>query len=104
MILKTHAPHDDMSTKTVYQTDHAGLLVGPTEADESPLEPGVWLMPAGTVQAAPPAEWPLSHWPRWNGHAWGLVPRPTAAPRQPTPAEKLAAFLQSHPDVRSLIE
>lgn len=90
-------------TKTVYQTDRAGLFVCTTEADESPLEPGVWLLPAGAVETAPPGEWPCTHWPRWDGHAWGLVPRPAATKPEPTAAEKLAAFLQAHPDVQSLI-
>lgn len=94
-----------MPSKPAYQLDAAGLFVCTTEADESPLEPGVWHMPAGTVDTAPPNEWPSDQWPRWNGHAWQLVPRPAAAAVQPepSPAEKLAAFLLANPDVHSLI-
>lgn len=91
-----------MTTRTVYQTDRAGLFVCSTEADASPLEDGVWLLPAGAIEAPPPDEWPETHWPRWNGHAWQLIPRPSTQ-REPTAAEKLAAFLQAHPDVQSLI-
>lgn len=40
--------------KTVYQLDPSGYYVGPTEADESPLEPGVWLIPAGCIEIPPP--------------------------------------------------
>lgn len=39
----------------VYQTDHDGVFRGPIEADESPLEPGVFLIPAGCVEEAPPS-------------------------------------------------
>lgn len=42
-------------TKVVYQTDFNGVYVGPTLADPSPLEPGVWLIPAGCVEVPPPA-------------------------------------------------
>lgn len=39
--------------KNVYQLDVTGLLVGTAIADESPLEPGVYLLPAGCVDAEP---------------------------------------------------
>ena len=51
----------------VYQYSPAGLYQGETVADESPLEPGVWLMPARTTRVAPPSEYPEERWPRWNG-------------------------------------
>lgn len=39
----------------VYQTNiHTGEYVGPIEADESPLEPGVFLIPAGAYEDKPP--------------------------------------------------
>lgn len=61
-----------MTTKTVYQTDHLGILVGITVADQSPLEPGVWIIPGGCVEPAPPqaAEHQL---PRWDGERWHLI-------------------------------
>jgi hypothetical protein len=61
-----------MNTKTVYQTNHLGILVGPVTADESPLEPGVYLIPGGCVETPPPAiaEHKVA-W--WNGQAWQLV-------------------------------
>src|SRR5205085_1591947 len=73
-------------TKPAYQLDAAGLFVCTTEADESPLEPGVWHMPAGTIDTPPPDEWPSDKWPRWNGHAWQLVPRPAASAARPEPS------------------
>ncbi len=90
-------------SKTVYQTNHAGLYTGTTVADPSPLEPGVFLMPAGTVETPPPESWPEDKWPRWNGAAWQLIPRPQMQ-AEPTPAEKLAVFLAANPDVQALIQ
>lgn len=43
-----------MSFKTVYQLDTNGFYTGPTQAQESPLEPGVFLIPAGCVEKIPP--------------------------------------------------
>jgi len=41
-------------SKLISQLDAAGFFVGATEADTSPLEPGVFLIPAGAVDAPPP--------------------------------------------------
>lgn len=43
-----------MSFKTVYQLDVNGFLSGQTMAQESPLEPGIFLIPAGCVEKIPP--------------------------------------------------
>lgn len=91
-----------MTTETAYQFDHAGLLVGRTEADESPLEPGVFLLPARCTFTPPPEDVPADKWPRWNGAGWGLVNRPTA-PEAENPLAKLQAFLQANPDVAALV-
>lgn len=93
-----------MKTKTVYQYDLAGMYVGPTEADESPLEPGVWLIPARCVQMAPPAV-TGDQWPRWNGAAWQIVTmkRPEAI-EDTDPVAKLREFLNSNPDVAALLQ
>jgi hypothetical protein len=45
-----------MNNKNVVQLDSEGYYVGITEADESPLEPGVYLMPAGTIDVSSPSE------------------------------------------------
>lgn len=90
-------------SKTAYQFDRAGLYVGTTEADESPLEPGVYLLPAHTTLDAPPADVPADKWPRWHGRAWELVNRPTQqAPEDPV--AKLAAFLAANPDVAAVLQ
>lgn len=90
-------------TKIVHQTDYEGWYVGETVADESPLEPGVYLMPAGAYEDAPPAResWPEGQMPRRQAGQWIMqsIPAVSAA----TPAEKLAAFLAAHPDVAALI-
>ncbi len=93
-----------MQSKIVYQTDSAGLFVGNTVADESPREPGVWHIPSGCVEKAPPAEWHTDQWPRWNGVGWELVTRPNVAtPREVDARDKLRAFLADNPDVAAYI-
>lgn len=61
-----------MTTKTVYQTDHLGIYVGTAVADRSPLEPDVWLLPAGCVEEAPPAV-PERKAALWDGEHWQLI-------------------------------
>ncbi len=46
------------TSKTVFQFDIAGLYQGMTQADESPLEPGVFHLPGRTTETPPPEEWP----------------------------------------------
>lgn len=60
-------------TKIVYQTDAAGLYAAPAEAALSPLEPGVYLIPAGCVEVSPPDAMP-NHVRQWAGNAWEQVP------------------------------
>lgn len=92
-----------MNQKTVYQTNYSGLFVGETLADESPLEPGTFLIPAGCVELAPPFEWPEDQWPRWNGFKWEYIQKPEVQ-EAISPEEKLAEFLAQNPDVLKLIE
>lgn len=95
-----------MASKTVFQTNRAGLFIGTTEADESPLEPGVFHVPRGCVEAPPPAEWPADKWPRWNGREWQLVVRPKLpeATNDNDPVAKLRAFLAANPDVAAVLQ
>ncbi|MBM7423822.1 hypothetical protein [Spongiibacter marinus] len=86
----------------VYQHDAAGLYQGETEADESPLETGKFLLPARCTETPPPPEVPEGKWPRWNGHSWDLVNRPAQSEPE-DPVAKLQAFLQQNPDVAQLI-
>lgn len=61
-----------MSTKAVYQCDSSGVFIDVTEAFESPLEPGVFHLPAGCVEAEPPAA-EAGKVVVWTGDAWTLV-------------------------------
>lgn len=104
-----------------YQLDAAGMFRDVVPALASPMEPGagVYLTPRGATRRAMPGDWvsitaedggtyawsalwPAGQWPRFNGHAWELVNAPTIA-IEPTPAEKLAAFLAANPDVAALV-
>lgn len=64
-----------METKIVFQTDHRGFYVGTTLADESPLEPGVFHIPGGCVETAPP-EYSASESARWDGENWVIEQLP----------------------------
>ena len=92
-----------MTQKIVYQYDSAGCYVGPTMADASPLEDGVWHMPARTTAVAPPADHPADRWPRWNGAAWELTSKPSLAANDNDPVAKLQAFLAANPDVAAIL-
>lgn len=92
-----------MATKTVYQYDFSGCLIGTTEADESPLEPEVFLIPARCTEVAPPTEIPEDKWPRWNGGQWDLVNRPRLEEEAADPVAKLQNFLTENPDVADLL-
>lgn len=85
-----------------FQFDNAGLYLGETVADESPLEPGVYLLPARATLVAPPASVPQDKWPRWNGVEWTLANKPKP-PTEDDPVAKLAAFLASNPDVAAML-
>ena len=52
--------------KTVIQLDDDGYFVGTAVADESPLEEGVYLLPANTVETDEPTI-PEGHKALWNG-------------------------------------
>lgn len=56
-----------------YQTDHDGVFVGVVVCDESPMEPGVYLIPAGAVTVPPPAT-SDGEMAVWNGSGWNVQP------------------------------
>ena len=69
--------------KIVSQLDADGYFVGLTAADESPLEPGVFLIPGGAVDVEPPVV-PDGHRARWsNGWAIEAIPQPAPPPPPP---------------------
>lgn len=62
-----------MATKTVYNYDpNTGEYLGPETAHESPLEPGVYLLPAHSTETAPPEAGEHQAAVYRNG-AWTLV-------------------------------
>lgn len=56
----------------VYQTNELGIYVGPVIADESPLEPGVWLIPGGCVEIEPP-QTSVDQVAVWQAGAWIIM-------------------------------
>ena len=53
----------------VYQTDTQGYFVGVTTADQDPMNPTEWLIPAGCVTEAP-TDAPEGSRVKWTGSAW----------------------------------
>ena len=72
-----------MPAKVVYQTARDGRYVGPAEADESPLEPGVFLIPAGCVEQRPPIPASDKEVPVFVDGKWVLVPVPPEPEPEP---------------------
>ena len=62
--------------KQVIQLDQSGYFVGTTVADESPLEKGVYLLPANSIDAPAPSI-PDGKRAKWNG-VWVFedIPQP----------------------------
>ncbi|MCP2041645.1 hypothetical protein L1281_002256, partial [Neisseria sp. HSC-16F19] len=55
--------------KTVCTIDQENLFIGTDTADADPLEPGMWLIPAGCIDAPVP-DIPAGHAARWLGEGW----------------------------------
>lgn len=93
------------NTQPAYQFDRAGLFLFETVSHESPLEPGVFLVPAGCTLTPPPADVPAGQWPRFTGNTWQLVTRPQPATEATAedPVAKLKSFLEQNPDVAALL-
>lgn len=79
--------------KQVIQLDTDGYFVGLTTADESPLEEGVFLLPAGAIDTSAPAIVEGKR-AKWNG-TWVFedIPQPETelAPEPLTYTQKRAA-------------
>lgn len=85
-----------MSTKIVAQLDANGYLVGSSLADESPLEPGTFLLPGGCIDADPPVV-QADQRARWAGHGWEVetlptLPEPDVPQEQPTPPKQFTSL------------
>ena len=91
----------------VYQTNHEGIFVGYVEADESPLEPGKYLLPGGCIKKEPPT-FSSPNRARWDKETedWIIEPTPEEEieVQEPSilpeaPLERLRMFLQNNPDI-----
>lgn len=78
-------------TKIVSQLDAEGFFVGPAVADMSPLEPDVWLVPGGAVDAPPP-EIPEGMWAKWTGSEWEMVEATLPPVTPPTQVASVSRF------------
>ena len=68
--------------KQVCQLDDEGYYVGMTTADESPLEPGVYLIPRGALDVTPPLQ-VEGKYIRWDGEwIYEDIPAPPAPPEE----------------------
>lgn len=79
----------------VCQLDNQGYFIGITTADESPLEPGVYLLPSGCIQTNIPNV-PDGKLAKWNnGWVFEDIPQPEPEPAPPTPEELQAEWLKN---------
>lgn len=83
-----------MSQKIVSAIDANGYYLGAVMADESPLEPGVYLIPSGSVDAPPPREADGTV-ARWVSGAWVAESTTVPEPVPPTPEEVQAAIVDA---------
>lgn len=83
--------------KTVYLFDESGGYLGPYKAQESPLEPGAFIVPTLSTDAPPPAL-TGGQTAVWNGTIWNVIDPPVIPPHVPTP-EELAAAAQEAKDL-----
>jgi hypothetical protein len=90
-----------------------GIYLGQGKADESPLEPGVWLIPAHATEQEPPQPGEGEH-AIWTDEGWDVQPIPVTEPEpeplpiaEPIPeltaAEKLAAAGLTVEDLKALL-
>jgi len=59
-----------------YFYDHQGFYVGIINRQQSPLEPGVWLMPASATTEMPP-ECAENQIQKWTGSQWIVIEKPS---------------------------
>lgn len=86
--------------KIVYQTDANGVFVGLAEADPSPLEPGVWLIPGGCVEVPPPTP-PSGSVARWQNGEWEVVSDDVSdVPQEDLTPERIVATYSAAVDAR----
>lgn len=98
--------------KIYHYNNETGVFLGEGVADPSPLEPGVWLIPAQAVTQQPPTHGEGQQ-AVWTGENWAVKPIPEPEPEQElaqppeqplmTPEQKLAAAGLTISDLRQLL-
>ena len=85
-----------MKEKIVSQLNPEGYFIGQTVADESPLEPDVYLLPAYAIDADPPHV-PEGKRAKWDGIGFVLedILQPEQPQPQPPTQEQIKAALSS---------
>lgn len=91
--------------KTVYAFDNDGVYLSPIwldDSDLSPLENGVYLLPAGTTETAPPAftaeQFAIFTDGEWVVEDKPAPPEPEPEPvAPPTPLQQIAALEAANP-------
>ena len=81
----------------IYNYDHEGFYVGECDADESPLEPGVYLIPARATEVKPP-KLKDGHQIKMVDGEWMNVPTPVEVVPEPvvrTDAEIVRANIRT---------
>lgn len=83
----------------IYNYDHGGFYISSGVADESPLEPGIFLIPGMATAIRPPAvnDGELA---RWTGEKWEAVAAPLPTAEEPLTDEQIDAMrvaAYSHP-------
>lgn len=73
----------DQVEKIVSQLDASGYFVGPVVADESEREPGVFHIPGGAIDVAPP-QVPEGKLALWQGDEWVFVNPPESVDPEPS--------------------
>lgn len=71
--------------KIVSQLDPNGFFVAAVEADPSPKEQGVYLIPAGAIDTSPPVV-PAGKAALWQASSWVFVDPPVTPGSEPPPS------------------
>lgn len=81
----------------IYHYSATGEFIGEGLADESPLEPGVFLIPANAVSIAPPPFDAAVERVKWTGDFWTheALPPPPVEPPPPSAAEIRAGEIRA---------
>lgn len=80
--------------KIVYQYSDSGVFLYQTVADESPLEPGVFLFPRNTTDVRPPSDVSTDQVVVWTGTEWSKQAAPVS-----DPVQTLVEFFLKNPSV-----